>query len=191
MKTTPHNCPVDEASLTAATSTVPGGHSTLQSPHLQKPDSSTCTKTASTQSLLLTFLSFELKPQVNEPDRASQVALVAKNPPANAEDTGDASSIPGLGRSPTKGHGNPLWYSCLENPTDRGAWQATVKQLSMHTCRWAWLIYMRSCVCVRQQASRGNNFSMFSFRKEDGTCKPGNSLNVAKWLRRLEASIES
>ena len=113
---------------------------------------------------------------------------VVKNPPANA---GDESSIPGLGRSPTKGHGNPLWYSCLENPTDRGAWQATVKQLSMHTCRWAWLIYMRSCVCVRQQASRGNNFSMFSFRKEDGTCKPGNSLNVAKWLRRLEASIES
>ena len=102
MKTTPHNYPVDEASLMAATSTVPGGHSTLQSPQLQKPDSSTCTKTASTQSLLLTFLSFELKPQVDEPDRASQVALVVKNPPANAEDTGDAGSIPGFGKIPCK-----------------------------------------------------------------------------------------
>ena len=54
---------------------------------------------------------------------ASWVVLVVKNPPANA---GDAGSIPGLGRSPGEGHGNPLQYSCLENPMDRGAWQATV-----------------------------------------------------------------
>ena len=40
--------------------------------------------------------------------------------------TGDTGSIPGSGRSPGGGHGNPLQYSCLENPTDRGAWQATV-----------------------------------------------------------------
>ena len=39
---------------------------------------------------------------------------------------GDLGSIPGLGRCPGKGNGNPLRYSCLENPTDRGAWQATV-----------------------------------------------------------------
>ena len=39
---------------------------------------------------------------------------------------GDVSLIPGLGRSPGKGNGNPLQYSCLENPMDRGAWQATV-----------------------------------------------------------------
>ena len=38
---------------------------------------------------------------------------------------GDQGSIPGLGRSPGRGHGNPLWYSCLENPMDRGAWKAT------------------------------------------------------------------
>ena len=49
--------------------------------------------------------------------------LVIKNPPANA---GDPGSIPGWGRSPGEGHGNPLQYSCLENPTDRGAWRATV-----------------------------------------------------------------
>ena len=57
---------------------------------------------------------------------SSQVALVVKNPPANAGDVKDAGSIPGSGRSPGGGHGNPLQYSCLENPMDRGAWQATV-----------------------------------------------------------------
>ena len=50
---------------------------------------------------------------------------VVKNPPANAGDMGDAGLIPGSGRSPRGGHGNPLQYSCLENPMDRGAWQAT------------------------------------------------------------------
>ena len=51
---------------------------------------------------------------------ASQVALVVKNPPANAGDLRDVGSVPGLGRSPGGGHGNPLQYSCLENPKDRG-----------------------------------------------------------------------
>ena len=45
-----------------------------------------------------------------------------KNSPANAGDTGDAGSIPGLGRSPRVGNGNPLQYFCLGNPMDRGAW---------------------------------------------------------------------
>ena len=53
--------------------------------------------------------------------RASQVALVVKNLPANAGDTRNAGSIPGLGRSPGKGNGNPLQYSCLENYMDREA----------------------------------------------------------------------
>ena len=51
-------------------------------------------------------------------------------PPASAGDTGDAGSVPGLGRSPGRGHGNPLQCSCLENPIDRGAWQATVHRVS-------------------------------------------------------------
>ena len=70
----------------------------------------------------------------------SQVALVAKNLPANVGDVRDAGSVPGLGRSPRGGHGNPLQYSCLENAMDRGAWEATVHgvaksqaQLSTHT----------------------------------------------------------
>ena len=49
-----------------------------------------------------------------------------KNLPANAGDIRDVGSIPGLGRSPGGGHGNPLQYSYLENPMDRVAWQATV-----------------------------------------------------------------
>ena len=53
---------------------------------------------------------------------ASQVASVVNNPPANAGDIRDASLIPGLERSPGGGHGNPLLYSGLENPFDRGAW---------------------------------------------------------------------
>ena len=56
----------------------------------------------------------------------SQVALLVKNPPANAGDLKDAGSIPGLGRSPGEGHGNPLQYSCLENPMGRGVWWTTV-----------------------------------------------------------------
>ena len=54
------------------------------------------------------------------------MALVVKNPPANAGDLRDLDSIPGLGRSPGGGHGNPLQYSCLENPMDRGTWQARI-----------------------------------------------------------------
>ena len=53
--------------------------------------------------------------------RASQVTLVVKNPPANAGDVRDMGSIPGPGRPPGEGNGNPLQHSCLENPTDRGA----------------------------------------------------------------------
>ena len=56
----------------------------------------------------------------------SQVALLLKDLPARAGDAGVTGSIPGSGRSPGGGHGNPLQYSCLENPMDRGAWQVTV-----------------------------------------------------------------
>ena len=54
--------------------------------------------------------------------------------PANAGDTRDAFLIPGLGRSPGEGNGNPLQYSCLGNPMDRGAWQATGSQSIRHNC---------------------------------------------------------
>ena len=52
------------------------------------------------------------------------MAQMVKNQPANAGDIRDVSSVLGSGRFPAGGHGNPLQYSCLENPMDRGAWQA-------------------------------------------------------------------
>ena len=57
---------------------------------------------------------------------ASLVAQWVKNPPANVGDMGDSGFVPGSGRSPGGGHGNPLQYACLENPMDRGAWRAVV-----------------------------------------------------------------
>ena len=58
------------------------------------------------------------------------VMLVVKNPPANAGDERDAGSISRSGRSTAGWHGNPLQYSCLENPMDRGAWWATVRAVA-------------------------------------------------------------
>ena len=52
---------------------------------------------------------------------------VVKNPPANAGDVRDVALIPGSGRFPGGGHGNPLQYSCLENPMDRGSWGAIIQ----------------------------------------------------------------
>ena len=51
-------------------------------------------------------------------DNSFQVALVVKNPLANAGDAGDSGSVPASGRSPGRGNGNPLQYSCLENPME-------------------------------------------------------------------------
>ena len=58
--------------------------------------------------------------------KGSLMTQLIKNPPANTVDKRDMSLIPGSGRSPGGGHGNPLQYSCLENSMDRGTWQATV-----------------------------------------------------------------
>ena len=58
------------------------------------------------------------------------MALVAKNTPANAGDISNVVSVPGWGKSPGGGHGNPLQYSCLENPMARGAWRATVHRVA-------------------------------------------------------------
>ena len=58
------------------------------------------------------------------------MALVVKNPPINAGDVRDVGLIPEWERSPGGGHGNPLQYSCLENPMDRGAWRAIVHRVT-------------------------------------------------------------
>ena len=59
-----------------------------------------------------------------------QVSLVIKNLPDNAGDIRNVGSIPGSRRSREGGHGNPLQYSCLENPMDRGTWQATLHRVT-------------------------------------------------------------
>ena len=71
------------------------------------------------------------------PARASQVVPVIKNPAANAGDTRDVGSIPGLGRSLGIGNGNPLEYSCLENPMDREAWQAATHRVTKSWRHWS------------------------------------------------------
>ena len=63
------------------------------------------------------------------------IGSVVKNLPANTEASGDADLIPGLGRSPREGHGNPLQYSCLGNPMDRGDWQATAHRIAKNQTR--------------------------------------------------------
>ena len=66
----------------------------------------------------------------------SQVALMVKNLPVSGGDIRDVGLIPVSGRSPGGGHGNPLQYSCLENPMERGAWWAIVHRV---TKRWTQL----------------------------------------------------
>ena len=70
---------------------------------------------------------------------ASQGVLLVKNLPAHAWDIRDTGSIPGSGRLPREGDDNPLQYSCLENPMDRGAWGATVHKVAKSQTRLKWL----------------------------------------------------
>ena len=67
------------------------------------------------------------------------MVLVVKNTTANAGDIRDAGSIPRSGRSPGGEHSNPLQYSCLENPMDRGAWWVIVHRVAKSQTRLKWL----------------------------------------------------
>ena len=71
---------------------------------------------------------------------------------------GGAGSIPGLGRSPGEGCGNPLQYSCLENPMDRGAWRATVHRVAKS---WTWLKQLSTHTCTHMPGSVGVCFCRF------------------------------
>ena len=75
---------------------------------------------------------------------ASLVVLVAKNLPANAGDAKDVGLIPGSGRSPAGGHGQPLQYSSLEKPVGSGAWWAAVHRVTQSRTR---LKQLSTCTC--------------------------------------------
>ena len=83
------------------------------------------------------------------------MALVVKNLPTNAGDVRDAGSIPGLGRSLGGGHGNPLQFSCLENPMDRGAWQATIHGV------------VKSQTGLKRLSTRYGHFNYLSYLNND------------------------
>ena len=73
---------------------------------------------------------------------------MVKNFPANAGDTRDGGLIAGSGRSPGGGHGNPLQYSCLENPMDRGACRTTVHGVAKSQTHGNYLACTHACICV-------------------------------------------
>ena len=79
---------------------------------------------------------------------ASQVALQVKSPPDNAGDTGLAGLIPGWARCPGERHGNPLQYSCLENPMEREAWWATVHRVAQSPTQLKRLSRQARCVLL-------------------------------------------
>ena len=89
--------------------------------------------------------------------RPSQGALVVKIPPANVGDATDVGSIPGLRRSPGEGNGNPLQYSCLGNPMDRGAWWATVHGVAKSQTRLS-----KHAVTAREGSPRVARVEYFS-----------------------------
>ena len=80
------------------------------------------------------------------------MVLVVKNPPASVGDIRDVGSIPGSERSPGDGNGNPLQYSCLENPLDRRAWQDPVYKVTKSWTQLKWL---------RTQSVSNNNIMDF------------------------------
>ena len=74
------------------------------------------------------------------------MALVVKNPPANTGETREEGSVPGPGRPPGGGNGNPLQYSCLENVVDRGAWWATVHSFAKSQTHWSDLAHTHAAL---------------------------------------------
>ena len=146
---------------------------------------------------------------------ASQVVLVLKNMPANAGNIRDMGSISGSGRSPGGGHGNPLQYSCLENPTDREAWWATghgvtksptcLKRLNTHTAYHEKNISFKLSISVHclervwlDVSSTVTAFSSLPSRANvnrwwiplDGLIHPVNSLNMVHMWTKSTHDIE-
>ena len=85
----------------------------------------------------------------------------------NAGDTGDAGLIPGFGRFPRERHGNPLQYCCLENPMDRGAWQATVQRFAESQTRLSNQEYTHTLCDTPNKMPLDKPFYVLKFRPPD------------------------
>ena len=102
------------------------------------------------------------------------------------DNVGDIGLIPGLGRSPGEGHGNPLYYSCLENSVDRGAWRAIVHGVAKNRTRLNWL----STHTHRQEPFTW--FHLLLWSSESSACWPTQTLplpdpiGISLWLLCLE-----
>ena len=103
-----------------------------------------------------------------------QVALVVKNLPASVGDWGDASLIPKSARSPVGGHDHLLQYSCLENPTDRGAWQTSghhtepdIAEVTYHTCKAKSIISL----CFQTQCIKMWFYEINYWKSREWSCK--------------------
>ena len=102
---------------------------------------------------------------------------VVKNPLANAGDTRDAGSIPGLERSPGEGNGNPLQYCCLENSIDRGALWARIHEAAKSQTwqQTRTMIYMKYLYCTAQSAQSKSRAGIINLLKEQSFWGLGNS----------------
>ena len=119
---------------------------------------------------------------------ASQVALVVKNPHANAGDIGGSGLIPGLGRSPGEEHSNPFQYPCLENPMDTGAWQAMVHGVAKS---WTRLEQLSECASTHTHTELNWNFAnlcrinysptLSDFLTTDSRAQPLETPSEASW----------
>ena len=105
---------------------------------------------------------------------------MVKNSPANEGDAGDTGLIPARRRSPGEGHGNPLQYSCLENPMDRGAWWATVHAVAKSQTHWSDLLHNKKHVyfIIKSKQDLGHEFCSSPFLVEDFSLGSALTLNT-------------
>ena len=94
---------------------------------------------------------------------ASQVAVVVQNSAYNGEELRDRVLIPGMGRSPGGGHGNPFQYSCLKNPMDTGTWQATIHRVAQSWNDWCDLACLHIWCTILYVVCILSYFSFFRF----------------------------
>ena len=116
------------------------------------------------------------------------MVLVVRNSPANAGDKRGLGSIPGLEKSPGGGHGNPLQSSCLRNPMDRGAWQATAHGVAKSRTRLKWLsTWARGLWMAQDHSYQGLSCSDLNFSSVQSLTRV--RLLATPWTAARQASL--